>query len=159
MKNVSAAAKKAIYASQTGAAFFSILKIQHDTWAEDLCIVNNNEFISFDGDLYEPFSFSFKPPSETENGSNENAKVIIDNVDRTIVALMRSITTPATIDSAIVMVDESGNVTKEAGWWSFELRNISYNASRLSGDLIFNISLNDYISRMTYNNIDFPGMF
>lgn len=157
MRSISTAAKKEVFASQSGAAFLSILKIAHSS-ITTIYLVNNNEDIVYDGNTYEAYAFKFTPPSDKEGGK-QSAQLILPNIDREILAIIRGISTPLTVSAAIIMVLPDNTVSKEAGWWEFELKNISYDAMTISGDLSFSFELNNNVSMIKYNNLTFPAIY
>ena len=157
MRNLSTPAKKEIFASSSGAAFLSILQISHSL-ITTINLVNNMENITFEGAEYTAYPFRLDPPKDKE-GSIQASKLTLPNIDRTILASIRSLTTPLSVRAAIIMILPDNTASKEAGWWEFELKNISYDALTLSGDLLYSLDLRNNVSMIKYNNITFPGLY
>jgi len=47
----------------------------------------------------------------------------------------------------------------EAGPWTFYLRNVSYDAKVVSGELLPEHGLRFNVSTIRYRNIEFPGLY
>ena len=86
-----------------------------------------------------------------------NSQLTIDNVDRSIVQAVRTISGPATVSAKIVLASNPDYT--EAGPWDFSLRNVTYNRQQVSGQLIYSMNLHDYVSVMRFDTINFPGLF
>jgi hypothetical protein len=125
---------------------------------DDICVVNNNEIITYDGVDYYPYAFSFTPPRQVE-GTMQPSKLTIDNVSREITQAIRAMVSPPVVETAIIMVALDGTITKEAGWWVAELSNVSYNAMQITGSISFNISVRDILSTVSYSPLLFPGLY
>jgi hypothetical protein len=157
VRTISSTAKKEIFASQTGAAFLSVLQISHSQ-INTIYLVNNMEDVVYDGNTYTAYAFKFEPPKDKEGGV-QNSRLVLPNVDRTILTAIRSLTSALTVSAAVIMIMPNGTGSKEAGWWDFDLKNISYDALTISGDLIYSLELRNNISMVKYNNITFPGLY
>jgi len=157
MRSLSSAAISALFGSQTGSVFLTLLEISH-TDITTVYFVNNNEDIIYSGQTYTAYPFNFEPPKQTDSGI-EPSRLVLPNIDLSIVEIIRSISTPPTIRTALIMVQPNGTVTLEDGWYSFILRNVTYDALRVSGELIFDINLDATVSLYKYGNTTFPGLY
>lgn len=155
-RTLSNAALQAIYSQETNQVFLILLMINHEDLALPIRVVNNYQAITSNGQTYVPYAFEFDPPDERE-GVITSAKLIIDNIDRSIVAMIRSLTTAPTVTVSIVLADSPDTI--EAGPNEFQLKNISYNAETVSGDLIFDEMDNLNIPGDIFNPVDFGGLF
>lgn len=157
MKEISSRAKAEIFASQTGAVFLSLLEISHPGMTA-LYLVNNNENITFEGRIYTAYPFRYTPPSDCE-GAGRKGKLTLPNIDREILATVRGVNTPLTVRAAIIMILPDNTASREAGWYEYDLKNLTYNAASIEGELSFNFELGDNISMVKYNNLTFPGIY
>ena len=157
MRSLSSLAKKELFASQTGAVFLSVMQIAHST-ISTAYLVNNTVDITYSGQLYTAYPFKFTPPGDKEE-VNQKGNLTMSNIDRTLLATIRTITTPLTVSIALIMILPNGNISKEAGWWVFDLKNISYNALTISGELSYSLELGNNVSMVKYNNLTFPGLY
>lgn len=156
MRTVSTTAREGMYASQTGEIFLVILEIDHPDLAQPIRVVNNNEAIVSNGDTYLATAFSFILPAQ-EDGKISNSSLTIDNVDRTIVEVIRTITSFPTVAASVILASDPDVI--EAGPFDFQLRNVNYNRNSVTGDLIYESFLRDNLGTVKYKNINFPGLF
>ena len=148
--------KQAIHAQETDKVFLVLLTINHTDLASSIRVVNNTQDIVSNGDTYIGFPFSIELPRDSDNFQIE-AKLAIDNVDRQIVAAVRTITSAADVTLEIIRSDTPDVI--EASFANFKLKNVSYNALTVSGTLVFErFDREPYpVDRITPNN--FPGVF
>jgi hypothetical protein len=85
------------------------------------------------------------------------AKLSIDNIDRTIVAAIRSINTAPTVLIEIVRAADLSTV--EASFPDFQLINITYDAMVVSGDLTVENFTAEPFPAATFCPSLFPGLF
>lgn len=156
MRNVTAAFRAAIFGSQTDQVFLSILTLSHPGLAADVAIVANRQPITSNGVTYQPFAFAIDLPSDRE-GRVTGATLVIDNVDRTIVQAVRSINQAPTVSVVVVLASDPDVI--EVGPFEFALRNVSYDAETVRGDLFFQERLEKEIPRDRMIARDFPGLF
>ena len=156
-RNVSATARAAVNAPQTGEVFLTLVKIDHDDLSAPLYFVNNTENITSNSIEYFATAFSISPPAE-EDGVIRNTSIAIDGVDRSVVQAIRSISgNPPTITMSIILASTPDVV--EAGPWEFTLTNVHYNAYTVSGDLIYQNYVRDNLSMIKYSANNFPGLY
>lgn len=155
-RTLSNAALQAVFSQETNQVFLVLLEIDHTDLADPIRVVNNHQAITSNGQTYVPYAFEFDPPDERE-GVITSAKLIIDNIDRSIVATIRNLETAPTVTVSIVLADSADTI--EAGPLTFLLKNVSYDAETVSGDLIYDELDNLNIPGDTFNPIDFGGLF
>jgi Domain of unknown function (DUF1833) len=155
-RTLSTAALEAIYSQETNQVFLVLLTIDHVDLTLPIRVVNNHQAITSNSQTYVPYAFEFDPPDERE-GVITSAKLIIDNIDRSIVSIIRSLLTAPTVSVSIVLADSPDTI--EAGPLEFQLKNVSYNVETVSGDLIYNDIETINIPGDTFNPADFGGLF
>ena len=155
-RSLSAVTQAALNASETIKLFLVLIEIDHTDLGSPIRIVNNTEDVTSNGDLYSAFAFEFKPPMEVD-GTIKSTSIVIDGVDRSIVTALRSINTPATVEASIIRQDAPNVI--EAGPWTFLMRNVTWSAHRVSGELVPNTPLRIRASTLSYRNIEFPGLY
>ncbi len=153
---ISDIAQEAINASNTAEVFLTLIEISHPSLVTPLRFVNNTVDIIRNGNTYTAVAFDFTPPVD-EEGTIQNASVAIDGVDRSIVEVIRDLTTPPTLTTYIILASDPDN--EEAGPWEFVLRNVNYNVTSISGDLVYQNYIQEYASIYKYNNINFPALY
>ena len=156
-RNLSSVAVQALLLPQTDQIFLVILEIDHDDFGSPIRVVNNTEAITSNGNVYSPLAFHFSPPVE-EDGTIRNSSIVLDAVDRSVIIALRAIDSPAPTVSASI-IRAAAPDTIEAGPWDFSLRSVSYDAQRVSGELVPDNPLRRIASAVRYTNILFPGLY
>ncbi len=153
---LSAAAKAALFGQQTDQVFLALLKIEHDDLAAPICVVNNYTDITSGSDLYSAFPFRVQLLSDQDENLPE-AVLQIDNVDRSIVNAVRTITSAPTVTLSVVLAATPDTV--EYGPIALTLRNVSWDALTVSGKLAVDPAIGKRFpgERMTPNL--FRGLF
>ena len=155
-RNISQDMRDQIYSTEMQFVPLVILDVLDDDLNVFARIVNNNESIEFDGNVYEASSFKFVPPSESE-GEVETAKLSIANTDRRFVEIIRSIKELIRIDARVVLVGPS-SIDMEAGPWEFVLSNVNYNTEAISGTLTYDFQHKQSLSTIRYTINNFPTL-
>ncbi len=156
MRTLSPNALASAFAESTGEVWLLLCTIEHPEIEDGaLRFVNNMESVTSRGELYIAFPFSVELPGEDAENLGE-ARLRIDNIDRMIVEVIRTITTPPTVTLEVVLASSPDTV--EASFQGMTLRSVAYDAQSVSGVLKFeDISGEPMSLQMTPQR--FPGMF
>jgi hypothetical protein len=155
-RSVSTTMEGAITAPETSEIFLTLLDIEHgELPSGTIRVVNNNEDVTANTNTYIATAFQFTPPSQNDEDI-QPAKITIDNVDRVIVEAIRTITSPATVTARIVLASDPD--TTEVGPFEMVLQNVTYNASTVSGELIYLQYLQENAGTISLDNVNFPGL-
>lgn len=109
-----------------------------------------------EGTEFIQFPFRISLPSSADNRI-PRAHLEIDNVDRTIVQIIRQLTSAPTITMDIVRASDPDVI--EASFQDFELRDVRYNALTVEGDLTLESFLREPYPSAQFTPADFPGIF
>ena len=155
-RSVSNITKEALYSQETGEAFLILLTIDHSSLSTPIRVSSDVVNTVSRGLEFVSFPFELILPDDQENVS-PRAKLKIDNVDRTIVKTLRSITSAATALIEVVRADDADIV--EAQFLNFKLINVTYNEKTVEGDLtIENFTSEPYPEAIFCPSL-FPGLF
>ncbi|CAB4122395.1 Domain of unknown function DUF1833 [uncultured Caudovirales phage] len=155
MRTLSSRALASAFAPQSSEVWLLLLTIEHSTLSQPLRFVNNYESVTSQGNVYVAFPFEVELPNQDGDSAGE-AKLRIDNIDRSIVNVIRSISSPPSITFQIVLASQPNVV--EATFSGLVLRGVSYDALSVSGLLKFEDIMAEPVSiQMTPQR--FPGMF
>jgi len=116
--------------------------------------------ILFDEQEYIWFPFDLTLPNISES-SIPRAQLSISGVDRTIIEAVRTIQNPLDINIKIIATSQRAveGYTPERELNGLSLSNVSHSATRVSGNLEFEILLTEPWPWRTFNPVDFPGIF
>jgi hypothetical protein len=154
-RTLSATAVASLNAQETGEVWLILLTIAHADLPTPIRVVNNNEDITSRGNLFQAFPFEIVLPGEDPD-SPPRATIRIDNIDRSIVALLRSISSAPSVTIEIILASQPNTV--EIAYSSLALRNVRYDAATVEGELFFEPLFNEPITA-TMTPSRFPGMF
>ena len=123
--------KEAAYLQETDDVFLVLLTITHDD-ITPIRVVNNNENITSDGNLFVAYPFEITLPDSTGDGT-PSAQLVIDNVSREIAESIRSISTAPKVTISVIRAADPDTI--EITFAPFTLRNVKWDMMKVSGDL------------------------
>ena len=144
--------ESSLYAAETGDAFIVLLTISHPDLAAPVCVTSDAVTTVSNGTSFVPFPFDLALPSDIDSKSYR-AKLTIDNIDRSIVQAVRSLTSAPTV--LIQIVRAAAPDTVEVQFVDFNLTNVTYDAYRVQGYL----TVEDFTAEPFPSAIFSPGLF
>lgn len=165
MRGLSAAAKQAMFAPQTGEAFIVLLTFSHPSLTDDIRVASDNltdlpvaggKGVISNGLEYVYCPFAFQLPQEDNTGL-ASASLTVDNIDRRITQAVRQAN--SAIDVKIQIILASSPDLVEISLDDFQLRRCSYNALTITGDLTLEYFDQEPFPSKRFTPADFPGMF
>lgn len=132
-----------------------LLSLSHPDLPATIRVTNNGANLTSNGDVYQKFPFSIELPGDNED--EPVAKLRIANVDRSIGDAINAITTPATVSMAIILASDPD--TLEMEWQSFELRNVTWNAMTVEGDLMIRQFATEPFPNIRVRESNFPNLY
>lgn len=155
MRALSAPAVASQNAEQTGEVWLVLMSIAHATLAQPIRVANNNENITSNGHLYVAWEFELDLPGEDPENPG-NARLRIGNIDPLIIQSLRAIASPPTVTLQVILASNPDLV--EIEFAGLVLRNATYDAMQIRGDLAFEEILTEPVAT-TLTPAKFPGMF
>lgn len=150
------ALKTLLYQEEMDEAIIVLLTISHDDLTNPIRVCSDNVDVESNGNTFIAFPFEIELP---QNAGDEapRAKLQIDNVDRSIITIIRSITTKPTVTIEIV---RSGDLdTIENTFPDFSLQDVTYDALTVSGILTLEEFLYEPYPADIFDPARFPGGF
>lgn len=142
-------------AQQTDEVWLVLLTISHPELPEPIRVVNNNENVTSRGNEFIAFPFDIQLPGEDPD-LPAKARLRIDNVDRRVVNTIRSITSPPSVTLEVVLASAPNTV--EISFEGLVMREVEYDVSAVTGDLVFESIFTEPIT-YTMTPSRFPGLF
>lgn len=155
MRTLSTAALRAGHAQETGEVYLILLTISHPDLTAPIRVVNNNENVTSRNNFFVAFPFAIELPLE-DSDQPPRARLRIDNVDRSIVASIRAIDGPPTVTIEVILASQPNTV--EASFEALVLRNVSYDAATVTGELAFEQIVVEPVAS-NFTPAKFPGLF
>lgn len=146
----------AMFSQETDDGLLVLLTITHDDLSTPIRVVANGEDITSRGNSFTAFPFEILLPSD-EPDSPPNAQLTIDNVSREIGQAIRTISSAAAVLIEVIRLKSLDTV--ELSFPSLNLRNVRFDAGKVTGDLTSeDLQIEPYPAD-TFNPSFFPGMF
>jgi len=155
-RNVSATFKQAMFAQETSEAFLPLITLEHDDLDSPIRVVHNHTEITSNGNTFLPYAFQLMLPDDTERNVCQG-KLTIDNVSREIIEAIRSISSAPTVTIQIVLASDPDTV--EIEYSDFKLKEITYDAEWVSGNLVIETFSKEPFPGDSFTPGNFPGLF
>lgn len=160
MRTLSAQMLAALHAQETGAVVQARISITHPLiLGGPLRFVSDLTDLVTGGNTYTAFPFQITLPDEDEEGATPRIKLMIDNVDRQIVATIRSLppSPPPTVDIEIFLASQP--TTVEVAYTGLVLRTVPYDVFTVEGDLVLDEDDREPYPQYAMTPALFPGLF
>ena len=129
-RSLSSTATQAVNNQETNEVFIILLEIDHSSLSEPVRLTSNNVDTVHLTNTYVACPFSIDLPADQENQISE-VRLIIENVSRQLIPLIRTVSTPPTINVKIVLASDPDTI--EASFLGYTLADINYNALAVQG--------------------------
>lgn len=157
--------KQHAYAQETDQTIIVLLTISSDELTEDIYISSDPTQTLPEAGVYGTVSngqeYVFLPydiwlPHDDKTGA-VTAKLVIENIDRQIVEIVRQITKPVTVNIKTILSGDLDFV--EIEYSDFQLSNISYDTMTVSGDITLDYWGLEPFPSKKFTPSNFPGLF
>lgn len=164
-RQLSAAAKQAIYNQQTDEVFAILMTIDHPNFTQPILVSSDNGVILPSagvrgtlsrGKEYVFLPFTIELPTQDDTGI-ARARISIDNIDRQMVNAVRSANSALKIKIEIVLASTPDVV--EVVMDDFQINQVTYDALTISGELSLEYYDLEPYSKLRFTPSNFPGMF
>lgn len=155
-RSVSQTFRTAAFAQETGEAFLLLVSVAHASLNPTLRFTSDAVDTVSNGNTYQHYPFELVLP-EVREREVPRARLVIDNVDRKIIAGVRALPSAADIDLTVVLASDPDTV--EIAWTDFELRTVFWDALTIEGDLTVEHLLGVPYPGFVYSPATHPGLF
>lgn len=166
MRTVSLNFRRALFAQEAGEVPVFLLTITHTTLADPILLSTDpSSRITTDPLVYGTVSrgqtflyagVGLQLPDE-QDATAPAAKLVVENVTRDLIPLVRSIQTPAQVKIEAVLA--SAPDTVEITFPSLDLTNLQYDMATLQFDLTMDALTTEPYPSGTFGPANFPGLF
>jgi hypothetical protein len=154
---VSALLRSATYGEETPEVFLQLLRIYHASIiGGPLRLVNNPTSIVSNGEEYIGCPFNIDVAADRDDVLPE-VQLAVDNVDRLIVATLRTITTPIEVEMEVVVASTPDVIEMQAQ--RSTMRVATWDIHTVNGTLKFEDMLNEPYPGGTFTAKKYPGLF
>lgn len=156
MRNTSLIMRQAINAQETGEVFIVLISISHSTLSETIRVSSDAVDTISRGNTYIHYPFDIVLASDTENGP-QTMRLSIDNIDRSIVNAVRSVSSPLNVTVEVVLFSDPDTV--EVSFDNFKLYDVSFDSFVVSGSISAKYLMSEPYPGGTMLPSNFPGVF
>ena len=143
-------------APQTDEGLIILVSITHDEIPDVIRVNNSGATIDSRGELFYACPIEITLSDDSEDRPPQ-VKLIVDNVDRAMVAAVRDIITPPIVKLEIVKMSDYDTV--EAVFDGFEMRTVDYNAHTIEATLTLDNIYSEPACAYGFTPTFFPGLF
>jgi len=148
--------KEAVNAAETSEAFLILLTIDHSSLGSPFRFTSDGVDTVSRGDTYIQYPFDIQlPPNDTD--VLPSITLTIDNVHRTLVETIRTISSPPSITVEVVLGSDPDTV--EMSLPDFILTDVSYDRLTIQGTLNVEFLETTAYPADNYNTVNFRGLF
>lgn len=164
-RNLSPAAKAAIFAQTTHEAFIMLVTISHPSFTDDIRVASDPyellplagvRGVISRGDEFMYLPFSLNMPTQDDTGV-ARAQISIDNISREIVSAVRQADSAISITMEVVLASDPDSV--EGALNDFRLQSVNYDAFTVTGDISVDYFDLEAFPARKFSPADFPGLF
>jgi hypothetical protein len=153
VRNLSAAARAAIFNQETDKVFIPLITISSSEIGTPIRLARNTENVTSLGAVYVAAGFNIALPASTDEVAIKTVVLTMDTVDLTIIQALRALTIPPTITLSIVIHDSPDTV--EIGPLTFSAGPAQYNREALSWTLTYEDRLSVNLDAVSFSPSDF----
>jgi len=139
---------------QTDEVYLVLLTIQHQTGA--VYLTSDSVITTSNGNTFLPLPFDITLPKMEESQAS-SATLTIDNVDRQIIAELRTQPIAMMVQIDVIVASEPDTIL--VSFPDFSLRSVSYNAMTITGQLTMEAFLMEPFPKDRMTSQYFPGLF
>lgn len=148
--------RRALHAPETAEIFTVLLTLTHPDMDVPIRVCDSGMDITSRGENYIAYPFALALP-EDEDGRPPRARLSIDNIERQIVATVRSLTSSPFV--TIEIIRRAAPDVVEARFEDFRFTNISYDSQVVEGDLTVEDFTAEPYPAGCFSPSLFPGLF
>lgn len=164
---VSDTLKQAAYAQETDEVFVTLITLSSDELSEPVRICDDPTTslsglgddiygVVSNGDTFVFMPFDISLPRDDKSGT-VSAKLSIQNIDRRVVEIARSVTKPVNVKIQSILASAPDDV--EIEFDNFQLSNVKYDVMKVEGDLTLNYWGLEPFPSNNFTPSNFPGLF
>ncbi|MDD3492348.1 MAG: DUF1833 family protein [Candidatus Thermoplasmatota archaeon] len=155
-REVSDSFKAAVFAQETEEVFLILVTVEHQEMENPIRLVNNIENIISRGESYLACPLQIELPIDADEQSPV-AKLTMDNLDKIIIAALRTISDPPTVHLELVRASAPDVI--EAAFYDLTLKQVNYDYFKIEGMLTYENLLAEPWPAHTFTPSYFPGLY
>ena len=156
MRTLSSALLTQLLSQESGDPLLTLITISHDDWSEPIRLVNNTEDVISNSVTFSKFSFRIGLPNDDVE-SLKQIQLSVDNTTLEFISLIRSVSTPFTVDVKYVLASIPDITQLEIT--GLKGRGTGYDMKSIQFTLIIDDIMNVALTSEEYSPSLYPGLF
>ncbi len=145
-----------IFSQNSDDPFLTLVTLSHESFAGEICLVNNTKNIASRGRTYRAFPMKIRLPSDDGETAREFS-LQFDNASLELIEEIRSVSTKISVRLEFILASmpDVPQITQEG----LEIANVSYNANSITAKIVMDSFLNSEMTSEQYGPTNFAGIF
>lgn len=145
-----------LFSQESNDPFLMLVTLSHDSFAQDIRLVNNTQNITSGGNVFQAFPMSIRLP--VDDGETARSFTIeFDNVSLFLIEEIRQVTTQISVSIEMILASLPDDVQMAQA--DLVIQNISYNKQRVVAQIVLDNFLSTEVTSERYGPLNFPGLF
>ncbi len=145
-----------VFAQESSDPFLTLLTLSHESFAGDICLVNNTKDVVSRLKTFRAFPMKIQLP--VDDGENMRTFTItLDNASLELIEEIRSVTTQISVKLEMILASMPDAVQMEQD--DLLIETMTYDASKITATIIMDTFLNLELTSEQYGPTNFPGIF
>lgn len=136
--------------------FLTLVTLSHESFEDDILLVNNTKDIVSRGNTYRAFPMKIKLPID-DGETTRDFTLEFDNASLELIEEIRSVTTAINVKMEMILASLPDVV--QMSQEDLSMSSLSYNVNRITARVQLDSFLNVEITSERYNPKNFPGLF
>ncbi len=145
-----------IFSQNSNDPFLTLVTLSHDSFAGEICLVNNTKNIVSRGRTFRAFPMSIRLPMD-DGETARNFVIDFDNASLELIEEIRSVTTKIGVKLEMILASMPDAV--QMSQEDLEISTLSYTATKISANIVLDGFLNSELTSEQYGPSNFPGIF
>jgi len=145
-----------IFSQESGDPFLTLVTLSHDTFAQDIRLVNNSKDVVSRGNTFTAFPMKIRLPMD-DGETARDFTIDFDNASLELIEEIRSVTTQIKVKLEMILASMPDVVQMEQP--ELSIITLSYNARGIRAGIVLDNFLSVEISSEKYGPGNFPGLF
>lgn len=145
-----------LFAQASDDPFLTLVTLSHETFTDDIRLVNNTVAITSRGNVYEAFPMKIRFPVD-DGETARDFQIDFDNVSLELVERIRTVTSQigVKIEMILASMPDVPQMTQE----DLLIASLTYSVKKITARIVIDSFLNVGLTSETYGPTNFPGIF
>jgi len=145
-----------IFAQNSNDPFLTLVTLSHETFAEDIRLVNNSKDVTSRGNVFSAFPMKIRLPVD-DGETARDFSIEFDNASLELIEEIRSVTNKINVKLEMILASIPDDV--QMAFDDLVIAGVTYSAQRITAKIMLDSFLNVEMTSEKYTPSNFPGVF